>query len=180
MLDAMLTFVTVWWWLEILWLTGLVFIVFDFFFFFSSRRRHTRCLSDWSSDVCSSDLEDIGSFRGQPLERAREVLHDHTFPLPEGGLGAVDPPTLGLAAENGVEDLVQERLPGVERHPGPRQLDRGRQELPPREVRVATVREGEPGRHPGHGDRRRADIENLLRALVEDDVDRPHLAAPGG
>src|ERR1039458_9918105 len=26
------------------------------FFFFSTRRRHTRCLSDWSSDVCSSDL----------------------------------------------------------------------------------------------------------------------------
>src|SRR5437899_6106391 len=25
-------------------------------FFFSSRRRHTRCLSDWNSDVCSSDL----------------------------------------------------------------------------------------------------------------------------
>src|SRR5947199_3170104 len=24
--------------------------------FFSSIRRHTRCLSDWSSDVCSSDL----------------------------------------------------------------------------------------------------------------------------
>src|SRR6266436_9394910 len=28
------------------------------FFFFSSRRRHTRCSRDWSSDVCSSDLED--------------------------------------------------------------------------------------------------------------------------
>src|SRR5438046_9904900 len=26
-------------------------------FFFSSRRRHTRLVSDWSSDVCSSDLE---------------------------------------------------------------------------------------------------------------------------
>src|SRR5262245_63341771 len=25
-------------------------------FFLSSRRRHTICLSDWSSDVCSSDL----------------------------------------------------------------------------------------------------------------------------
>src|SRR5476649_2624945 len=25
-------------------------------FFFSSRRRHTRSLFDWSSDVCSSDL----------------------------------------------------------------------------------------------------------------------------
>src|SRR5205814_4220277 len=29
-------------------------------FFFSSRRRHTRCLSDWSSDVCSSDLSATG------------------------------------------------------------------------------------------------------------------------
>src|SRR6266508_68170 len=28
-----------------------------FFFFFSSRRRHTRWPRDWSSDVCSSDLE---------------------------------------------------------------------------------------------------------------------------
>ena len=28
------------------------------FFFFSSRRRHTRFTSDWSSDVCSSDLSD--------------------------------------------------------------------------------------------------------------------------
>src|SRR5690349_14593947 len=27
-----------------------------FIFFFSSRRRHTRSLRDWSSDVCSSDL----------------------------------------------------------------------------------------------------------------------------
>ena len=27
------------------------------FFFFSSRRRHTRYWRDWSSDVCSSDLE---------------------------------------------------------------------------------------------------------------------------
>src|SRR5438093_4532907 len=29
---------------------------FVFIFFFSSRRRHTRLVSDWSSDVCSSDL----------------------------------------------------------------------------------------------------------------------------
>src|SRR2546422_11241606 len=28
-------------------------------FFFSSRRRHTRCSRDWSSDVCSSDLEGV-------------------------------------------------------------------------------------------------------------------------
>src|SRR2546426_5095640 len=31
-----------------------------FFFFFSSRRRHTRLQGDWSSDVCSSDLLNVG------------------------------------------------------------------------------------------------------------------------
>src|SRR3712207_2263980 len=30
-----------------------------YFFFFSSRRRHTRYWRDWSSDVCSSDLEGL-------------------------------------------------------------------------------------------------------------------------
>src|SRR5258706_369727 len=35
--------------------TSLVHGVNMFVFFFSSRRRHTRLVSDWSSDVCSSD-----------------------------------------------------------------------------------------------------------------------------
>src|SRR5215213_10514145 len=30
-------------------------------FFFSSRRRHTSLVSDWSSDVCSSDLLALGT-----------------------------------------------------------------------------------------------------------------------
>src|SRR5688572_33296508 len=34
------------------------FVELFVFFFFSSRRRHTRFDCDWSSDVCSSDLED--------------------------------------------------------------------------------------------------------------------------
>src|SRR5690606_39366826 len=34
------------------------------FFFFSSGRRHTRFSRDWSSDVCSSDLELGGSLAG--------------------------------------------------------------------------------------------------------------------
>src|SRR5205085_6358195 len=33
------------------------------FFFFSSRRRHTRFDCDWSSDVCSSDLETVVATR---------------------------------------------------------------------------------------------------------------------
>src|SRR5205814_2480454 len=39
--------------------------------FFSSRRRHTRCLSDWSSDVCSSDLTGTRVIYGKtPLDDA--------------------------------------------------------------------------------------------------------------
>src|SRR5437899_7274555 len=39
-------------------------------FFFSSRRRHTRCLSDWSSDVCSSDL-----FQALVTRERQSLLH---------------------------------------------------------------------------------------------------------
>src|SRR5437016_10950139 len=40
-----------------------------FFFFFSSRRRHTRLVSDWSSDVCSSDLQVISrELRGEKID----------------------------------------------------------------------------------------------------------------
>src|SRR5256885_13135829 len=35
-------------------------------FFFSSRRRHTRLQGDWSSDVCSSDLKEIGARLSNP------------------------------------------------------------------------------------------------------------------
>src|SRR5262249_58626627 len=35
------------------------------FCFFSSRRRHTRLVSDWSSDVCSSDLSAAGPPTGR-------------------------------------------------------------------------------------------------------------------
>src|SRR5262249_58995834 len=40
------------------------------FFFFSSRRRHTRLVSDWSSDVCSSDLRCAGAPSRGPRRRA--------------------------------------------------------------------------------------------------------------
>src|SRR5262245_56474315 len=62
------------------------------FFFFSSRRRHTRCLSDLSSDVCSSDLADrprphsilTYSPRARPtssrlvFQSSRWLRHQHT------------------------------------------------------------------------------------------------------
>src|SRR5438034_3982908 len=57
------------------------FLLLFFFFFFSSRRRHTRSLCDWSSDVCSSDLEAIalletmlGSLSNYPENLVLRVL----------------------------------------------------------------------------------------------------------
>src|SRR5690606_40290723 len=38
-------------------------------FFFSSRRRHTRFSRDWSSDVCSSDLDLAAERREGRLDR---------------------------------------------------------------------------------------------------------------
>src|ERR1039457_1750294 len=44
------------------------------FFFFSSRRRHTRLQGDWSSDVCSSDLEEVYRiFREHMLDCCRRI-----------------------------------------------------------------------------------------------------------
>src|SRR5215211_48133 len=52
------------------------FIGISIYFFFSSRRRHTRSLCDWSSDVCSSDLHrarDSPDLRGQARDDVRLV-----------------------------------------------------------------------------------------------------------
>src|SRR6266496_3292481 len=47
-----------------------------FIFFFSSRRRHTRSLRDWSSDVCSSDLPGCRGVSTTVHERADVRVHD--------------------------------------------------------------------------------------------------------
>src|SRR5438046_10299025 len=46
------------------------------FFFFSSIRRHTRLVSDWSSDVCSSDLsiDPVGACVGMRGSRVQAVV----------------------------------------------------------------------------------------------------------
>src|SRR5262245_1595478 len=54
-------------------------------FFFSSRRRHTICLSDWSSDVCSSDLQitRIVSVVNEAVsDTALLVIRDDDHPTP--------------------------------------------------------------------------------------------------
>src|SRR5438034_5176683 len=48
------------------------------YFFFSSRRRHTRSLCDWSSDVCSSDLMEL-------LAWGNTAMEPHLFRIKPGG-----------------------------------------------------------------------------------------------
>src|SRR5262245_62687882 len=65
------------------------------FFFFSSRRRHTRCLSDWSSDVCSSDLtlsrDGAASLRCEPTIAPDDnfKLVSVTVPAPTSSLSSL-------------------------------------------------------------------------------------------
>src|SRR5207245_5875995 len=49
-------------------------------FFFSSRRRHTRCYRDWSSDVCSSDLQ-VGEVAMLDLPDVTPVADVVPFPI---------------------------------------------------------------------------------------------------
>src|SRR2546427_4098376 len=46
------------------------------FFFFSSRRRHTRFDCDWSSDVCSSDLDVLRTDTGAAIAAFDELFHN--------------------------------------------------------------------------------------------------------
>src|SRR5690606_40566454 len=51
-------------------------------FFFSSRRRHTRFSRDWSSDVCSSDLQ-----TEQQLALYRKLGYDFLAVSAKSGVG---------------------------------------------------------------------------------------------
>src|SRR5256886_12776626 len=86
------------------------------FFFFSSRRRHTIFDCDWSSDVCSSDLELLREPQGG-LDVAPPVgIGDERHPSVEHRQQGVQVPRrrrqrLHLrAAEIGLAPLVLERV----------------------------------------------------------------------
>src|SRR5262245_64139670 len=56
----------------------ILLLISPYVFFFSSRRRHTRCLSDWSSDVCSSDLQLVDlALAGHVLQLPHPALAHH-------------------------------------------------------------------------------------------------------
>src|SRR6266850_1018211 len=82
-----------------------------FFFFFSSRRRHTRLQGDWSSDVCSSDLDVMR----ETLDARRTLLEEQVLPKLDEPIRysqelRSDLPTLiEVVKAQGLEGLVAKR-----------------------------------------------------------------------
>src|SRR5690606_12522790 len=63
-------------------------------FFFSSRRRHTRFSRDWSSDVCSSDLQ-LAPLRRPLITLTRMSsfnLHERGMPFGDRRISTLSPP----------------------------------------------------------------------------------------
>src|SRR5213082_1450420 len=53
----------------------------DFFFFFKQKTAYEIVSGDWSSDVCSSDLAELGVVMD---DRAQDALADHRMPAHNG------------------------------------------------------------------------------------------------
>src|SRR5207245_5732093 len=81
-------------------------------FFFSSRRRHTRCYRDWSSDVCSSDLQLLGT--GARLGLALAGIDQRGIGEPVDG-NVVAAAGLAPALAIGVVDRRRAAVSGQER-----------------------------------------------------------------
>src|SRR5687768_18102178 len=88
-------------------------------FFFSSRRRHTRCSRDWSSDVCSSDLNGQYAFRNLPPGQYTIVAthdgreHSAAVTVPDGP-ALVNDIDLAVLPAVGAIDRSEERRVGKE------------------------------------------------------------------
>src|SRR5690554_7318635 len=87
-----------------------------FFFFFSSRRRHTRCGRDWSSDVCSSDLDMLdGPQYAYWYNKAREMDGDQiVFSSKHIDMMKNDDPSDGWGNTNWYKKRSEERRVGKE------------------------------------------------------------------
>src|SRR5438093_4312757 len=139
-------------------------------FFFSSRRRHTRLVSDWSSDVCSSDLcrppHLRAGRRGQLLAAGSGFAHLPEVVLvaqPEdaavGNPGALAPqsPRLVVRVVHGdVQPVGIDAEPVLPGHPLPGVVDR---------LALEVVAEGEVAEHLEEGVGSRG-VAHLLQVIV--------------
>ena len=96
---------------KLFYLGQIIWVGVSLFFFFSSRRRHTRLVSDWSSDVCSSDLGQIvtgdGNIGRNGIEHGSRGITYADQLGPDGGIatniGSGPGPTDGEGTATGPE-----------------------------------------------------------------------------
>src|SRR5688500_20280043 len=93
-------------------------------FFFSSRRRHTRLQGDWSSDVCSSDLEQA---RMLDLDAAVEHRIEPVLPCQRIRLEVPDADLLPQHLRADVDRIPGDRQRSEERRVGKGRRARGAQ-----------------------------------------------------
>ena len=88
-------------------------------FFFSSRRRHTRLVRDWSSDVCSSDLSSLG--RANITCNKNGIPFDTEKPTITSGIRLGTPAAttrgFGLNEFKKVGELITKVIVGLSKNP---------------------------------------------------------------
>src|SRR5689334_23965516 len=86
-------------------------------FFFSSRRRHTRWNCDWSSDVCSSDLQRYALPLGVVERNCNILNHAHfiTTLIPSGNPARMLFPISGVACILFPPSLLKRRVMPLDR-----------------------------------------------------------------
>src|SRR5256885_7328611 len=87
-------------------MADMLVVLMCFFFFFSSRRRHTRLQGDWSSDVCSSDLQLACALGDQAVDEFGGIARGAKAPDQHGGAVLDARQRLG----DGVGDFVDHLL----------------------------------------------------------------------
>src|SRR6266446_9382315 len=94
---------------------------YSFFFFFSSRRRHTRLQGDWSSDVCSSDLQ---AEPREHLDQIEPLAQVHWSGVREAGLDRGWPETGASGSDSPARTRDARNTRGSD-SPGPAGYARG-------------------------------------------------------
>src|SRR5215471_11065768 len=154
-----------------------------FFFFFSSRRRHTRSLRDWSSDVCSSDLEADRDIAGREAKTGADAVGPLVVVLEvaapvlarietQDGVGGAE----DLPAEAGGCDDVAVPAENVANRIRARVIQRGRDApLPQAGIGVSTADD-----RRGRGQKQTVAGRNGVAAGQENNAAWNHFGKPGG
>src|SRR3546814_18520468 len=92
-------------------MSSVLFLVFFFFFFFKQKTAYEMRISDWSSDVCSSDLQKVPTLDRDRYESA-DGLRKGAYVLLDADGGKPDVIVIGTGAETGLALAAVEKLQG--------------------------------------------------------------------